>query len=157
MITTRPLPMGASSVLLCLVTLSAVGQAIPDTIQACTSEPDDARRLQCYDREVAKFPSTSEQSFGLSQSQVAAKQGQSSNPAPKPRFLTAKIAAMRERPHMGFIATLDNGQVWMQYEEDESVRAMLHVGDTITITPGALGSFWLVGPSERATKARRVK
>lgn len=150
MIATRPLPIGANWLLLCLVTASAAGQAIPDTIQACKSEPDDARRLQCYDREVVKFPLTSEQGFGLSQSQVAAKQGHS-------KFLTAKVVAMRERPHMGFIATLDNGQVWMQYEEDESVRGMLHVGDTITITPGALGSFWLVGPSERATKARRVK
>src|SRR6266478_3276380 len=60
-----------------------------------------------------------------------------------------------ERPHAGFVATLDNGQIWVQ-NEMESLR-VIDVGAMVTIKPGMLGSFWLVGPSGRRTKAHRVQ
>jgi hypothetical protein len=39
------------------------------------------------------------------------------------------------------VITLDNGQVWAQVPT--GTRFSLRVGDTVTITPGALGSFLL--------------
>jgi hypothetical protein len=148
--------LGVSWMLLCSVSLPAVGQVLPDAIQACKGEPDSARRLQCYDREVAKFPMTSEQSFGLNQSQVITAQSHASGSAPKEeKSIIAKVVTINDRPKRGFVVKFDNGQVWVQYE-DESVRG-IDVGDTVTIKSGALGSFWLVGPSGWATKVHRVQ
>ena len=142
---------------LCSFTALAAGQVLPDAIQACRKEADDARRLQCFDRETAKYPLTSEQSFGLGQSQVSALQSPSSSAAASPavRQLTARVAALRERPHAGFVATLDNGQVWVQNEMD--VHREVRAGDVVTIKPGKLGGFWLVGPSGWSTRVRRAK
>ena len=151
---TRAVRLG-SGLVLCSLTATAVAQVLPDAIRACKSEPDAARRLQCYDREVAKFPLTSEQSFGLSGSQVAAAQNQSSNAATTVKYLTARVVAMRDRPHAGFVATLDSGQVWVQNEFDSTRH--IDVGDVVTIRPGLLGSYWLEGPSGWATKAHRVQ
>ena len=148
------LKLGASS-MLCLVAAMAAGQVIPDAIQACKKEPDDTRRLQCYDREVAKYPFTSQQSFGLGEARVAAAQRQSTAAAPAVKTLTAKVAALRDRPHAGFVVTFDNGQVWMQVEMEANER--IAVGDTVTIKPGAFGSFWLVGPSGWSTRVHRVQ
>lgn len=141
--------------ILCSLAATAVGQVLPDAIQGCKSESDDARRLQCYDREVARFPMTSEQSFGLSGAHSTARQHQSSNAAAAVKNLTAKVVAIQDRPHAGFIVTLDNGQVWAQNEMDYTRR--IDSGDTITIKPGALGSFWLVGPSGWTTRAHRLQ
>jgi hypothetical protein len=147
----------AAGWVLCSFTALAVGQVLPDSIQACRKETDDARRLQCFDRETARYPLTSEQSFGLGQSQVAALQNPSSSAAAPPAVtqLTAKVAALRERPHAGFVATLDNGQIWVQNEMD--VHQGVRAGDAVTIKPGKLGGFWLVGPSGWSTKVRRAK
>jgi hypothetical protein len=153
---------GASWMILCSLATTVAAQVLPESILACKREPDDARRLQCYDQEVAKFPVTPEQAFGLSPSRVSAAQRQSASPEAKKtepesqlKSLTAKVVALRDRPYAGFVVTFDNGQVWMQYEDD-STRGV-HVGDLVTIKPGVLGSFWLVGPSGWATKIHRVK
>ena len=150
----RAAKFGASSIL-CSLAATAVGQVLPDAIQACKTEPDDARRLQCYDREVARFPMTAEQSFGLSGAHSTARQHQSSDAAAAVKNLTAKVVAIHDRPHAGFIVTLDNGQVWAQNDMDYTRR--IDSGDTITIRSGALGSFWLVGPSGWTTKAHRLQ
>jgi hypothetical protein len=149
---------GVSWMILCALATTSAAEVLPESIRTCKREPDDARRLQCYDREVAKFP-TPEQAFGLSPS---AAQRQSSSPVQKkpepdsqPKSLTTKVVALRERPNAGFVVTFDNGQVWVQYE-DESTRGV-HVGDLVTIKPGVLGSFWLVSPSGWATKIHRLK
>jgi len=154
--TSQVFKIAVSCMLLCSAAVPAVSQVLPDAIQACARESDSARRLECYDREVAKASKISEQSFGLSQSQVVAAQARVSGPAPKvDKSAVAQVAAIRERPKMGFVVTFDNGQIWVQYEE-ESVRG-IQVGDTVTIKPGALGSFWLVGPTGWATKVHRVQ
>jgi hypothetical protein len=141
--------------ILCSVTATAAGQVLPDAIQACKSEPDGARRLQCYDREVAKFAVTSEQTYGLSETRAAAAQRQSPGTASTVKNLTAKVTAIRERPHAGFVVTFENGQVWQQIEMDAA--RPIDVGDTVTIKPGWLGSFWLVGPSGWSTRVHRVQ
>jgi hypothetical protein len=141
--------------ILCSVAATAAGQVLPEAIQACKREPDNARRLQCYDREVAKFPVTSEQAYGLSETPAVAAQRQSPGTDSAVKNLTANIAAIRERPLAGFVVTFENGQVWQQIEMDTA--RPIDVGDTVTIKPGWLGSFWLVGPSGRSTRVRRLQ
>jgi hypothetical protein len=133
---------------LCTMVVAATAQILPDTIQACRKDTDDARRLACFDRETARYPMTSEHGFGLSPSQAAAT-------APRVAQLNAKVVDLRERPHAGFIATLDNGQVWVQYETD--MRQDIHPGDVVTIRPGALGSYWMSAPTGWSTRVRRAK
>lgn len=145
-----------ASAILCAVTAAAAGQVLPGAIQACRSERDDARRLQCYDREAAKFPIASEQISGVTAPNVAAAQQPSPATAPAVKDLAAKVVAIRDRPHAGFVVTFDNGQVWMQNEMD-SAQQIIAVGDAVTIRPGRRGSFWLVGPSGRSTRVHRVK
>ena len=46
-----------------ILSLAMVGQAnaaesVPPSVRACTAEPDRERRLDCFDREVARFPDT---------------------------------------------------------------------------------------------------
>lgn len=171
---------GASRVAI-LVRIAAVGaisglgalphpanaQALPEAIQACRKEADDARRLQCFDRETARYPLTSEQSFGLTPSQVDALQKKAAPGAAPPREpeedgppastgqLTATVSSLGLRPHAGFVVTLDNGQVWRQNEAE--VNFDIRVGDQITIKPAKMGGYWLVGRTGRSTRVRRMK
>jgi hypothetical protein len=151
---TRSVLLGWVMSLLSATTAGAAPQVLPDTLQACRNEPDDARRLQCYDREVGKFP-TYEQAIGLHSPQVPVETRETPAPPAKVKLVTAVVVGMRERPHAGFVVTLDNGQIWAQNEMD--AQRGIRVGDAITIKPGALGSFWLVGPSGWSTKARRIQ
>lgn len=146
--------LGATWLVWSLAALAAA-EVLPDSLQACKREADNERRLQCYDREVAKFPVTSEQAFGLSEYQVSAARAKSSHTAPEVKQLSAKVVAVKDRPQAGFVVTLDNGQVWMQYEMETG--PFVKAGDVVSIKPGWLGSFWLVGPSGAGTKVHRVR
>jgi hypothetical protein len=152
---TRAMRYWASGILLYSAAASSIGQVLPDSVQACKLETDNLRRLECYDREAAKFPMTSKQRFGLSPVQVAAAQPQSPNNKSDPQSLSAQVSALRDRPDKGLVVTLDNGQIWVQYEH-EAMQG-IHVGDSVTLKPGMLGSFWLVGPTGWSTKVSRLQ
>jgi hypothetical protein len=134
---------------------TAVAQALPEAIQACRKETDDGLRLACFDREVAKFSQSVQPTFGVTAAPVGTVERPSSKNDVPIKSLTATVVELRDRLHAGFVVTLDNGQVWMQ-NELEATRGV-KVGDTVTIKPGALGSFWLVGPTGWPTKAHRVR
>jgi len=145
----------AAAGILGLAATAVAGQVLPDSVQECKKETDDRRRLECFDREVAKFPVTSAEGFGLSESQVTALQKQSSPPAPKTSYLTAKVVEIRERRYAGLVVTLDNGQTWMQ-NEAEGTRG-IRAGDAVTIKPGLLGGYWMEGPTGWITRVHRTK
>jgi hypothetical protein len=134
---------------------TAVGQALPESIQACRKETDDGHRLACFDREIAKFPQSVQPTFGVTAAPVPTVERPSSRNDVPVKYLTATVVELRDRLHAGFVVTLDNGQMWVQ-NANEATRGV-KVGDTVTIKPGALGSFWLVGPNGWLTKAHRVR
>lgn len=143
---------------LCLVwSLVAMGAApvLPDSIQACKRETDNERRLQCYDREVAKFPLTNEQALGLSESQVAAAQAKGSVAPPPEEQFSARVVTLTDRLHAGFVVKLDNGQIWVQDEMETGTFAK--VGDVVSIKRGKFGAYSLEGPSGRRTKVHRFR
>jgi hypothetical protein len=121
-----------------------------DALRACASENDDARRLRCYDQAMSRplpqpaastaLASSPSQSFGASQTQTAKKAR-----ASEPLQMTAKVLRVVELPNNRRIVKLDNDQIWTEQDSDEffSIKA----GDTVTVTQGALGSFWLSGSS----------
>ena len=74
--------------------------------------------------------------------------------APALERLQAKVLSISTTASGDWVATLDNGQVWIQVPT--GTRFSLRVGDEVTITPGALGSFLLrKGSSESSVRVRR--
>jgi hypothetical protein len=122
-------------------------------LRACTQEHDDGRRLACFDRETVALPPPGREQmevrasvpeFGLVEKPDAA----------RPQNETDRLAAVTPRPNGAFIFSLENGQLWKATDQQ---YLPVHVGDSVTIQAGALGSFWLsVAGSNRTVRVTRV-
>jgi hypothetical protein len=133
----------------------AGSSGLPDALQACTLERDDSKRLACYDREVAHLAAKPDKSFGLSPQQQTKLEPPEARDKPKPQTLSSTVSAVSQRADGRNVVTLANGQVWLQ---GEAWTAMpVSVGDTISIKPGALGSFKLYAPSGIAIWVTRAR
>jgi hypothetical protein len=138
-------------------------EAVPSALKKCAAESDSARRLACFDAEMARLaalppaapPPTPEEKFGARGDlrRDIEQQGRAGE-APL-RKLEATVAAIATRPGGGLVVTLDNGQVWQQLVAGEGFR--LKAGEKVTLEPGALGSYFLVGSHGRSTKVKRIK
>ena len=151
-------------VLCCLPTL-CMGDALPDSLIACTQLTSDAARLACFDHEIqeirkktanppAAIQLTPEQKFGLSNGEVRgmeAKQGQSLTPAAVHAHIVSVSRYINERQ----VFVLDNAQSWQQIELDPDFVAP--IGQEVTISNGALGSFWLSTDSRHRTRVKRIR
>jgi hypothetical protein len=142
-------------VLCCLPTLG-MGDALSDLI-ACTQITSDTARLACFDRGMEEMrkntsnaPSvpalTPEQKFGLSK-------GQESSPAPT--AVHARIVSVSRYMNERQVFVLDNVQSWQQIELDPDFTA--RDGQEVTISSGALGSFWLSTDSRHRTRVKRIR
>jgi hypothetical protein len=128
-------------------------EILPPGLRTCAQEKEDAARLACYDREMARYTVPPEETFGLSPEKVRTTQ-HLERMAAEPQSVSAKMTGLAQRPHGELVFTLDNGQVWVQQEAAES---RIKVGDTITLKPGAFGSYFLYSPAGRATRVKRVQ
>ena len=148
----------------------AIGQGLPPSLRACMAEPDDARRLACFDREAAQLgpqsaatataaatpePLTAEQRFGFRGEVAREAIAEKKAAAPQLERLESTVTAVARRGSIDWIVTLENGQQWAQISTGTPYT--IRVGDAVTINPGALGSFLLTGPSGRATRVRRAR
>ena len=59
------------------------------------------------------------------------------------------------RPDHRYTLALDNGQVWEQVEEQQGVYVDTH--DTVTISPGVLGAFFLETSKRKSFRVRRLQ
>lgn len=150
----------------------ATAQSVPPALQACRAETNDQLRLQCYDREIGKLSSPpaataataptaaapTPSQFGFTNTEAKAAEQHVSvitaHQQEQKQTLSARVVALSAEPHGVFSVTLDNGQVWRQLETDGTGIA---VGDDVTIKPGLLGSYLLVGPHSWSTKVHRLK
>ena len=142
---------------------AAQPEAVPAAFKTCVAESDDARRLACFDAEMARLmalpppapPPTPEEKFGA--------RGDLKRDIERPgkvaesalEKLEGKVQSVATRPGGGLIVTLDNGQVWQQLATGDSLQ--LKVGDSVTLKPGVLGSYSLVGARNRSIKVKRIK
>lgn len=134
----------------------AIGQGLPPSLRACMAEPDDARRLACFDREAAQLgPQSAEQRFGFRGEVAREAIAEKKAAAPQLERLESTVTAVARRGSIDWIITLENGQQWAQISTGTPYT--IRVGDAVTINPGALGSFLLTGPSGRATRVRRAR
>lgn len=119
---------------------------------ACRSEPDDAKRLHCYDKAMkSPLATPAGEDFGVRGGPLAREQEAKASTV---KQIRAKLAALATKPYGELVLTLDNGQVW---EQLQAAYFPLRPGDDITIKSGALGSYILVAPSGRGTKVRRLQ
>jgi hypothetical protein len=152
----------------------AVAQTLPASVAACADEQVDAARLACYDRQnpprhasheaktsqqqPATAPAaaqTEEGAFGLSGDILRKKQAKASGTTARElERLSARVTSVSERPHGELLLALDNGQTWIQTERKPG--AIIHPGETVTISRGALGGFWLTSESRLSTRVRRL-
>jgi hypothetical protein len=130
----------------------AVADTLAVTLQSCTAEQDDVRRLACYDKAMSRPPASPKQTFGLSKAEVAEKEH-----VQEPTQITAKVVAVTQRPQGGVVLTLENDQVWA--EQDPAGYFAIKVGDSVTVKPGLLGGFLLTGSSSghRSIRVKREK
>lgn len=132
-----------------------IGHAPLDSLIACTQLKVDTERLACFDRAMKAIRKdnlqparpvarTAEEEFGLSSTQVL---------GPTPTRLHAHIVGV-SRSADRQIFVLDNAQTWQQIELDPDFA--VRMGQEVTISKGALGSFWLAIDSHRATRVKRI-
>jgi hypothetical protein len=171
---TRALPHIRTSI--ALVAALLLGQAwaadpAPSSgIESCGSITDDKERLGCFDRELALLKKdrkptvvvhgtppatelTPEQAIGLTPGKILQLQGGQS--ATKLNELTVKIQSISSNGSGHAVYILDNGQVWQQVETDP--KFSVRPGDTVTLTRGALDSFFMSANAHMTTRVRRAK
>jgi hypothetical protein len=73
----------------------------------------------------------------------------------KPNPIVAQVTRAVEHPDSRYTFVLDNGQVWEQVESKPGLFVNTH--DTVTITPGVLGSFFLQTSKKLYFRVRRVQ
>jgi hypothetical protein len=144
--------------LVCLPT-QGMGQAPFDSLLACTRITADTPRLACFDRAMTDIrkdnppaptlpapAAAAEEEFGLSSTQILGR---------TPTQLHAHIAGVSRSAGDRQVFVLDNAQTWQQVELDPDFG--VRIGQEVTISKGALGSFWLAVDSHRATRVKRIQ
>ena len=144
---------------LVLVARSAGADASLDRVHACMPESNDAARLACYDQALGRTATAGQPAdFGMTSQLMHEKQVQAGikpPPPPPPEALSAKVTKVDPRGNGRLVLTLDNGQVWEQLEDADS---LLEVGDGVTITHGVLGALWMNDTTRhRRTRVKRVE
>jgi hypothetical protein len=149
--------------------LPARAQSVPASLLTCATEVDDARRLACYDRDMARElahqvsqpqtgspPPNPEAEFGLT-ARVRRKpveEPASERPAML-RKLVAAVAKVSSNAAGRAVFELANGQVWEQTQDVAGFY--LNSSDSVTITAGALKSYWASVDSRPPVRVRRVR
>jgi len=153
-----------------LVTASASAATADDSVEplrACVSEPDEGRRLECYDRAMGRQtapmtagqsakppvtpPLSAEERCGLNAEQARKKQN--AEQEPELERLVSTVTKLAQRPQGELVMTLANGQVWAQ---KQALSFEVDVGDAVTIKAAALGSFIMSTASGRSTRVTRI-
>jgi hypothetical protein len=159
-----------ASDLLAAATTAAVGMAAsPATPPATASPPVGAPppvlapAPDAVERAAAETPNRvapvrpldSQQAFGMPPRDVAAAEVAAGVRAPAVDKIRAAIAAVGRTADGRLLFTLDNGQVWRQLLVEGELLAV--VGESVTISRGLFGSFWLQAASGRGCKVNRVQ
>jgi hypothetical protein len=134
------------ALLLLLHTDGIAAQMVTPALRACRAETDSAKRLACFDREMARIdepgqsppaattvppPAPPAERFGL----------QPEHSAPLPKKLTAHVTSVSQKSHGRYLISLDNGEVWLQLEDNLGFSP--RTGGSVTITRGLTGGYYM--------------
>ena len=135
---------------------------IPESLRKCVDEPDDTRRLACFDREMDRLgketvsapvsapvadpveTAEQEEKFGI------VERSEDKKELTEIQATVVKVATSSNRI---FTVLLDNDQVWRQ---KYAGRFLITTGDVVTITKGNFGGYTLERGG-RQTAVNRVK
>ena len=142
----------------------SASNVVPAKILACADELDVMQRLSCYDREVAAAqlasearppaPPVAETPVPTIAEAPASSEAEAEFGLDVPaEAIVAVIVEIRERPYGELVIRLDNGQVWEQKHVDRGFR--LRIGETVTISEGAVSGYRLSGSGNRSIQVRR--
>ena len=130
-----------------LACLSLVPARVPAAApHPCATIQGDAERLACYDRTFG----TPAEPKALPDAAAAPVRA----PEPVPEKFSAVVSKIEWRNGV-FVATLDNGQVWIQSERDS--RVQIAAQDTVTVRRASLGSWLLSGEQGIAARVKRLR
>lgn len=150
---------------------SLAGAQVSENLRSCAAESDNARRLACYDKEMAhltpaaptehSLPSPASgasdavpaKRFGLSDGQV--RKLESGDAPAEVKALTARVTKVFQLPNGRQRVALDNEQEWEQTEQDGGFNPQ--PGATATITRGRLGGFWMATDPYRRVRVKRIR
>jgi hypothetical protein len=151
---------------------------MPLAVHAAQSHPcnqlvDDAHRLGCYDGAFGRPTPASTQSAVPATATAGVVTGAATTPAAPqsaptpapvqqappakeelPETITSVIASLSHTPDGRFIATLENGQVWLQSERDSMADAK--VGDKVTLRRMLFGNYSFVTRTGYTLRVKRV-
>lgn len=144
-------------------------QAVPESLAQCAQEQNDAARLACFDRELArltvvveakpadlkKHPKQLEEDFGARGTVLARKEAKEADKLPRLEALVARITSLKQQGYGQYTVELDNGQVWEQKQPVKSFS--LKQGERVEISRKSLGSYWLQNESGRGTRVTRIR
>lgn len=144
---------------LVLMARSAGADSSLDHLHKCMPEQNDAARLACYDKALGRTAAAGQPAdFGMTAELLKQKQveaGIKPPPPPPPETMSAKVTNVTPRGNGRLVITLDNGQVWEQQEDTDT---LLDTGDGVTITHGLFGALWMDDSSRhRRTRVKRIQ
>jgi hypothetical protein len=152
-----------------------------EKLSACTSVTDERARLKCYDDEMvrlglkrpaavakapvatstttaaaaaAKKPAVSED-FGLEGQALRKKKSVEAPSEAEPTALNARVKAVSERALGELRIELDNGQVWI--ETEKHAGTLIAAGESVTVKPGRMGSYFLTRQSGPTVRVKRLQ
>jgi len=160
----------------------AAATSPPDTLLrellACRHVTPSAARLTCFDRTSAALalpavssPARSSKlsapamkaaldphsTFGLPSATIVKREAFAAGVHVKHlSHLTAHVVRLLQAPDGGAIFDLDNGQVWEQLDPD-GTDMYTKPGDSVEISRGSLGSYWLDTPSRHRCSVVRLR
>jgi hypothetical protein len=139
------------------------GPVAPERVlEQCGVVAEKEERIACYDRlnpprapapesapaKVAEFGLSDEMKRRQQESERAAGRAPSTT-------MEARVQNVSERPHGELLLELDNGQIWAQTER--RAGTLIRVGESVTISRGALGSYQLVASSGASAWVKRIQ
>jgi len=72
-----------------------------------------------------------------------------------PSRITARVVSATRQASGRYLITLENGQVWLQTEDELGFR--LRAGSSVSIERGLLGSYWMTADKYYAVAVRRLR
>ncbi len=72
-----------------------------------------------------------------------------------PSRITARVASATRQASGRYLITLENGQVWLQTEDELGFRP--RNGSSVSIKRGLLGSYWMTADKYYAVAVRRLR
>jgi hypothetical protein len=161
----------------CLVSVSIAALAIPLSLHAadpprCNDLFEDAQRLACYDAafgkpvrpgstsapvapHVAPVAATATAATATAAPPSTPKAGESGSAAALPDTFKSAVVSVGQSADGRFIATLANGQQWVQLEHDP--RAEIKVGDEITFHKMLMGNYSVTTRYGYTTRVKRLQ